>query len=260
MAEGYWVDLHTGEGARLGAGFYITRRFLLTAEHCLQPLPPDHRTVMITHEDGWSATGEVCERRPAVDLALIRRVDADFPRLPPPADLCASGDRWRSPNRPHPSDPHLNGVVDEPSAQFECVGGGTLDALQLRSELDLGSFSGYSGSAVERTGDQPALVGVLQEQYFDRYDGQRATNVLFAVTMHAAMEQFAGYFDRATPEPGSPVTASVDVAAALAAHTAVLEQARDWLAQGLLSPTEVQLIQVDIARSVVDSTVRRVPR
>jgi hypothetical protein len=257
MAKGYWVDLHTEDGMHLGAGFHITRRFLLTAEHCLQRLQPDQRAVVMIQEDGAKARGEVCERKQAVDLALIRRVDGDLPLSPPPADRCAPGDLWRTPYRPNPSDPHLNGVVDEPNTQFECVGGGILDALQLRSELDLGSFSGYSGSAVEKPGDHPALVGVLQEQYFDRYDGQRATNVLFAVTMHAALEQFAGYFDRATKTP-TPSVSLVDVEEVLAAHTAVLEQAMDWMARGLMSPTEVQMIQVDIARSVVDSTVKRV--
>jgi hypothetical protein len=157
--------------------------------------------------------------------------------------------------------------VEEPSVNFECVGGAQLEALQLRNHAPLGSYTGYSGSAVERVGIEPGLAGVLQEQHLDRYDHQRATNVLFAVTMRDAIERFIDYFDTqglvaAIPSAESSrhrphVARATATAEVLDTHTAVLEQAADWQARGLMAPAEVYMIQVNVARSVVEESVKR---
>lgn len=258
-ASCYWVELHTEDGIVLGAGFYFTGRYLLTAAHCLQDLPADQHRVVIKHTDGSSACGLVCARDSEADLALISLIGPASVR-PPLADVCERGDRWRTPNRPSPSDPHLSGVVDEPSAMFHCDGGAVVKVLQLQSALELRDYRGYSGSAIERVNREPALAGVLQEQYRDRLDGSQATNVLFAVTMHEAIERFADYFQH----NGSSLVASqqaprpTPAAELLATYTEMLKQAKDWLAQGLMSPAQVEMIQVNIARTIVDSTTRQV--
>jgi hypothetical protein len=259
--EDYWVKLRHGSRV-LGVGFYITRRYLLTADHCLRRLPDGESEVALVHADGSEAAGSVCERLDEADLALISLIGK--PQVVPPSvQTCASGDKWRTPSRPTPSDPHLRGVVEEPSAEFKCVGGSQVEALQLRTDVDLGSYSGYSGSAVERVVPEPGLAGVLQEQYMDRHDRTRATNVLFAITMREALERFSDYFDN----PGlGPVlrqagtrhaSRTADVADVLATHTAVLEEAADWQARGLMGPNEVHMIQVNVARSIVEASVRR---
>ncbi|HEX8867272.1 MAG TPA: serine protease, partial [Lentzea sp.] len=254
----YWVDLRTSSDDELGAGFYFTSRYLLTAEHCLRQLPADDHCVRIVHDDGTVARGLVCARDEDADLALISLLGLTG-RRPPPADVCARDDRWRTPSRPKASDPHLSGVVNEPSADFHCAGGAVVKALQLQSDLVLGNYNGYSGSAVERLGKEPRLAGVIVEQYLDRQSGDRATNVLFAITMHEAMERFADHFQHSGSAPAAvkpEVTCSARVMDLLATYTEMLRHARDWQAQGLMSPAEVQMIQVNIARTIVESTIK----
>lgn len=257
----YWVKLHAEDGRELGAGFYITRRYLLTAEHCLRRLAAERTEVTIVHEDGTSAKGRVCERSREADLALISLVGPALVQ-PPPAERCARGDRWRTPSGPKPSDPCLAGVIDEPSMKFKCVGGAQLEALQLRSETDLGSYSGYSGSAVERLGEESALAGVMLEQYFDRHDGKRAANVLFAVTMREAIERFADYFDHVGLISAEPKATAMRAEAVetMDLFEVKLQKASDWLARGLLAPGLVEMIQLDVARSVIGLTPGNVPR
>lgn len=250
----YWVEVRLTDGGVLGAGFYVTRRYVMTADHCLQSLRESESDVVLVHADGTETPGQVCERRVDVDLALIRLVGKSLVR-PPTAQVCAKGDRWRTPNRPTPADPHLHGDVDEPSVKYDCEGGAQLEALQLRTDVTLGSYKGYSGSAVERMGAEPALAGVLQEQYGNRHDrGLGATNVLFAVTMREALEAFDDYFDHCgsatvAPPPSPPKE--------LDHLTSTLEHAADWLARGLLGPSEVSMIRLEVARSVVEEFIPR---
>ncbi|SER25288.1 trypsin-like peptidase domain-containing protein [Lentzea albida] len=239
----YWVEARRPDGGVLGAGFYVTRRFVMTADHCLRPLAESESDVVLVHADGTEAPGVVCERREDVDLALIRLVGRSFVR-PPVPQVCKKNDRWRTPNRPSPSDPHLNGAVDEPNVKYDCVSGTQLEALQLSTEVVLGNYEGYSGSAVERVGEEATLAGVLQEQYQNRFDEKLgATNVLWAVTMREAFAAFADYFDDHAP---------ADPATDVRRHTSALEQLADWEAHGLVGPSAVNTIQLEIARAMVE--------
>jgi hypothetical protein len=249
----YWVELRLCDGGVLGAGFYVTRRYVLTADHCLRSLRESESDVVLVHADGTEATGQVCERRGDVDLALVRLVGRSFVR-PPTPQACAKDDLWRTPNRPTPADPHLNGAVDEPSVKYDCEGGAELEALQLNTRVLLGSYKGYSGSAVERVGAEPALAGVLQEQYENRYDPKLgATNVLFAVTMREAIAAFEDYFDH---HDGTCSAASESrPVKELSGHAAALQQVADWSTRGLLGPSAATTIQLEIARSMVEEFI-----
>ncbi|MGW0570460.1 trypsin-like peptidase domain-containing protein [Streptomyces tauricus] len=190
---GYWVELYRAE-QRLGGGFLLTRRFVLTALHCLRGLPSDEQ-VGILLADGHRIGGRVCREDKDADLALVEIAAEHRVTLPiPAADVARGGDRWHGPYRPAGHEVHLSGSVSRGSAPHLCVGGATIEALQLTADQLLGDYSGYSGGPVEgvlASGDrQPAVVGILIEQAQDRADGTRAANVLFAATIGEAMRRF----------------------------------------------------------------------
>lgn len=258
----YWIEVRRRDGGVLGAGFYLTRRYVLTAEHCLQDLGDAELDVTLVHEDGTEAPGRVCERRKDMDLALIILVGKSFVR-PPVPQRCDEKDRWRTPNRPTAADPHLVGVVNDPKVKYDCVGGAQLEALELRTEVELGSYSGYSGSAVERTSPERGPAGVLLEQYPDRENPMRATNVLFAATIENAFRTFADYFDaeclnwlrpvqEAPPRPAAP-----DMTEALGNATSLLEQVAVWRSRELMGPDAANMIELQVGRSLIEEFIKR---
>jgi S1-C subfamily serine protease len=66
---GYWVDIYQAK-QRLGGGFLLTRRFVLTALHCLRGLSVDE-SVGIELADGARVEGRVCRQDKEADLALV---------------------------------------------------------------------------------------------------------------------------------------------------------------------------------------------
>jgi hypothetical protein len=124
---GHWVDLYQAE-QRLGGGFRLTRRFVLTALHCLRGLSPDEH-VGIQLADGARVEGRVCRQDKEADLALVEIGAGHQVTLPiPAADVARDGDRWRGPYRPAAHDVHLSGRVSAGAAQHLCVGGATIEA------------------------------------------------------------------------------------------------------------------------------------
>ncbi|MEV0123219.1 trypsin-like peptidase domain-containing protein [Streptomyces sp. NPDC050703] len=190
---GYWVDLYQAQ-QRLGGGFLLTRRFVLTALHCLRGLAIDE-SVGIELADGNRVSGRVCREDKEADLALVEIGAGHQVTLPiPTADVARDGDRWRGPYRPAAHEARLSGRVSAGSAPYLCVGGATIEALQLTAEQHLGDYSGYSGGPVEGVGNRgtqpPAVVGILIEQAPDRAAEARAANVLFAATIREAIRRF----------------------------------------------------------------------
>jgi hypothetical protein len=282
----YWVEI-SQQGVRLGAGFLLTRHHVLTAFHCLRVISSDDEPLDISFASGEVASGRICERAQGADLALI---DILKPRektfILPSADRAVHGDRWFAPYRPSTSDPCLSGDVVSGNFEYRCDAGHVIEALQLGCSQHLGDYSGYSGGPVERhvTAGQSALLGVLLEQYPDRKEVERASDVLFAATIAEALRCFDSLgvahllkvlsTDNEAPEKypapstsrqsdtPSPVQALRDLSSPgsasslgslIAAAGSVLHALHEWANSGVLDPMYVSELKRQVARRVVES-------
>ncbi|MEU4743973.1 serine protease [Actinosynnema sp. NPDC023658] len=257
-AQDYWVELRHASRS-LGAAFFLTRRFVVTAAHCLRSVEEDDAALAVAFADGVELPARVHERLPEADLAVVVLLGPS-PVTPLRADRCQPDDPWRVPSRPTPSDPILTGAVVEPAMTYTCAGGAQLKALQLRTEALLGDYSGYSGGPVERVlGSERTLAGVLFEQYPDRQDPTRASNVLLAATAAEVLARF-DCFDMSnvlgelldTPSKSNAEPAFHDV---LDRSTALLKQGAAWQQQGLMPPEEVTAMRLRVTRGIVDLAI-----
>ncbi|MDG4827321.1 hypothetical protein O7635_36210 [Asanoa sp. WMMD1127] len=269
----YVVQLRNEEKT-LGAAFFVTARFLLTAAHVLHPLPRDQTTVEIVHS-GVRLQGRIAQRTSRFDVALIELVDDRPGRVrPPPAGRCRPREDWCSPYRPDVGEPALTGSVEAVDIAYQCEEGEVMRALQLVSRLDLGDFSGYSGAPVERvvTDARPTLAGLLLEQVWRRETGPRqartASNVLFAGTLAQALSCF-DHFDvghllsvLTKPNQDDAPTDAANVVTSSRATKAVqeadilLRALDDWAARGIYDDGELSLLRLRVANNVIDSAMR----
>ncbi|WNV90775.1 trypsin-like peptidase domain-containing protein [Umezawaea sp. Da 62-37] len=253
MVHEYWVALRHGE-VELGAGFLLTGRFLVTAEHCLRNLPTAVRDVGVVFADRTVRSAQVQTRLPDADLALIMLGERS-PVRSPVVDTCSVFDPWRVPSRPKPTDPQLSGEIVASATQFTCEGGAELTALQLRTDTVLGDYSGYSGGPVERsTRGEQRLVGVLLEQYPDRQYPERASNVLFAATVSEVINRFDQLHNanliNAFRDP-STTNELINLGKEL------MESSDQWQGDAMLTGDQMAGIKLHIARSVIDGAIRR---
>lgn len=278
---GYWVDLFQAQ-RHLGAGFLLTRRFVLTALHCLEALDAPDDEVDIALADERRVPGRVCSKVKEADLALIEiAASYELALQMPAAQVALRGDRWWGPYRPAPGDAQLSGGIEHGAVRHTCEGGGSIEALQLTADQHLGDYSGYSGGPVEggSTEGAPVVLGILLEQAMDRQSaGHRAANVLFAATIAEAMRRFdhfdvghlidalrppaengAAALEPSPPPPGrepafreapglddSPPPGRQDVAESL------LHNLQRWSEQGLIDPTQFAQARLRVLQRVID--------
>ncbi|GAA2097501.1 hypothetical protein GCM10009801_67920 [Streptomyces albiaxialis] len=253
----YWVHIHEGD-RYLGAGFLLTRGFVLTALHCLRSLPSDQALLRLELADGQSVSGRVCDAVEEADLALIavRNAHAYAATLPqaPATDAPRADVRWNCRYVPPNEDAgtRLSGTVTHAPVDHRCLAGGVVPALQLRVEQALGSFAGYSGGPVEtRTEDEAGpVVGILLEEKLNRLDPAQGSNVLFAATVRHAVERFPQFAvghlravvtdpapDPERPAAGSPPSGH---ASALSGVADLLTSLRQWEESGLITAAEAE--------------------
>ncbi|WP_405763831.1 serine protease [Actinacidiphila glaucinigra] len=282
--KGYWVELYQ-ERYRLGAGFLLTRRYVITALHCLRELSTPEDRVAVVIADGETVVGRVCQRVKEADMALIEIPDAhDASASIPSADIARPGDLWRGPCRPHLNEAQLSGQVDDGSAHYACEAGATIEALQLTADQHLGSYSGYSGGPVERAtgGREPAVLGMLLEQAPDRQMADRAANVLFAVTVGEVIRRFdvfdvehlmsvirprrasASHDGPAITRPlrsvaeSEPLDLSSSVPSVeenIATADRLLRSLRQWTDDGLMDPSQLSQLQLRLAARLIDTAL-----
>ena len=279
----YWIEI-SRRGTRLGAGFVLNKHHALTAFHCLRGIDPGDEHLELSFATGEVTPGRVCERSPGADLALI---DVLKPRestlIPPNVDRAGRGDMWSAPYRPSTGDPYLGGDVLSGAMRYRCEAGHEIEDIQLGCSQRLGDYSGYSGGPVERqvTGREPALVGVLLEQYPDRQAADRASDVLFAATIAEALRRFdclgVGHLmkvlstETTTPQAYLPATASHGLDPAISAQeqhgsrpgssldsriadaNSVLQFIRELATSEILNPTDVSALALRVAWRVVES-------
>ncbi len=192
----YWVEISQGE-KRLGAGFLLTPCYVVTASHCLRNVTTANESLDISLPGGEIIPGRLYRRSVEADLALIDiATPGGHSAYAPMADRAVSGEEWRNPYRPSTGHAYLTGRVSAPELRYRCEGEGTIEAMQLECSQDLGDYSGYSGSPIERGGpaNSPAVLGLLIEQYPDQNPAhrtaQRSSAVLFAATVAEILRRF----------------------------------------------------------------------
>jgi hypothetical protein len=286
----YWVEIYQG-GTRLGAGFLLTSCYAVTAFHCLKGIAVDSDTLDVLFPAGETLSGRVHRQSQESDLALI-----DIPKsgnnsaLVPLADRAVVGEEWRSPYRPSTRHAYLSGTISSASLAYQCEGEGTVEAMQLECIQDVGDYSGYSGSPIERSDSGPAgstVLGVLIEQYPDQnpaYNAPgRSSPVLFAATIAEILRRFdcfavshllallqpleseypsdfgsAEMPQRADPEtaandPGVQANSSDDsIDMRIRVADAKIRALHEWQSSGILDELQVAPLKLRVAQSLVD--------
>jgi hypothetical protein len=191
----YWVRIRES-GTPLGAGFLVTRVYVLTVLHCLRPMSSEDASLELELPDGRILKGRLCDSVDEVDLALIAIEGARVHQLPPapPTDWPRPRVRWRGSYCPPGEHMQLSGIVTHAPIPYRSIEQGEFTGLQLTAEQDVDDFSGYSGSPVDtdpfEEDEERPVVGILMEQLTSREDPARGSNVLIAASIRHAMELF----------------------------------------------------------------------
>jgi hypothetical protein len=254
-----WVRIKEA-GTYLGAGFLVTRVYVITAQHCLLDMTSEEARLDLELPDGQVLSGRLCDADESADLALILVEKARSLRLPPAphTDWPRPGVRWRGTYSPPGENLQLDGVVSHAPISYRRGGDGeegTFTGLQLTVEQDVGNFSGYSGSPVDtdpvEVAEERPVVGILLEQIDNRVHPDLGSNVLIAASVRHAMALFphfgvdwlrtGGQGSNAGPSrPGDERSAEPTSRKAARDTEVVLRSLREWEQTGLISEAEAQ--------------------
>lgn len=172
----------------VGSGFAIAPTAVVTADHVVRDADP--ADVVFQPRRGAQAHVARIERDPEHDVAVLfldTPLDGAFV-----VAQARAGASWRVTAQPLGNDPRLTGTVTDLARTVVNRGGTPVELLQLRVDQVLGSYRGYSGSAVVVDGPAGGVVGVLVEQVPHRQGrGQaEASNVLYAVPIQYVVDRF----------------------------------------------------------------------
>jgi hypothetical protein len=174
-------------GRDKGAGFAIGPRAVLTAHHVIRERGA--KPVMFVPAGTAEVKVNVGPVADEVDAALLVPVsgESDLPAwLPVLRALPGAGWRVDSP-KPSSNDPHLTGTVSTAHSQIEPPKrpGDRLSVVQLHVQQELGSYDGYSGSAVLDSLGRAAMALLVQQKLLrvavEPGAAKLASNVLYAV-------------------------------------------------------------------------------
>ncbi|MFJ2008556.1 S1 family peptidase [Streptomyces chartreusis] len=260
----YWVRICEGERC-LGAGFLITRAFVLTALHCLRWRSAGNSRFDLELPDGRRLAGQLCEEIKDADLALIAVEDAESHGLAPaaPTDWPRPEVGWRGTYCPPSEETRLSGRVTHETVDYRNAADGVFKAVQLTVDQQLGTYDGYSGSPVDTAGAQARheqhgqtaprpVVGILMEERLDRADASRVSNVLIAASVLHAMDRFTQFSighlrnQVSVPESHRPAPPAAQAQQGDEEHTTpsltstdlYLRQLQRWEEEGVLSQEE----------------------
>ncbi|MCT9080676.1 hypothetical protein [Streptomyces fulvoviolaceus] len=184
------IDIEDGE-ERLGSALRLTRKFALTATHCLRGhVPTDPEQSRLRLPDGTTVV--VPLHNEISDLALLRLVVSDKEALPPEVyfDSAKRDESWTATYRFPAADKPPAGSVVEPDTCYRTMDGFEARAVQLSCELRKNHWR-FAGSPVERVrggGIPPVALGVIIEPQDSTWE---ESNEIFAGSVAEALDLFS---------------------------------------------------------------------